>query len=99
MEITIFTLFPEMFSGPLNTSILQKAQEKGLLDFKLVDFRKYSTSKHNNVDDYPFGGGAGMVLMPEPIFLAVEDTLGDPSLPWQDNINEPSGTDFYTGYG
>lgn len=79
MEITIFSIFPEMFTGPLNTSILQKAQEKGLISFQLVNFRDYSTSKHNNVDDYPFGGGAGMVLMPEPIFLAVEDTIGQPS--------------------
>ncbi len=79
MEITIFTIFPEMFTGPLHTSILQKAQDKGLISFNLVDFREYSQSKHKNVDDYPFGGGAGMVIMPEPVYLAVEDTIGDPA--------------------
>ena len=79
MEITIFTIFPEMFEGPLTTSILKKAQEKGLIRFKTVDFRAFSRSKHHSVDDYPFGGGAGMVLMPEPIYLALEDSLGDPA--------------------
>lgn len=77
MEINIFTIFPEMFLSPLNASILKKAQEKGILKFNFIDFRRYSPSKHKNVDDSPFGGGAGLVLMPEPIFLAVDDNLGD----------------------
>lgn len=72
MEIYIFTLFPEMFAGPLENSILKKAQDKGLLHFHLINFREYSTSKHKNVDDSPFGGGAGMVLKPEPIYYALE---------------------------
>jgi tRNA (guanine37-N1)-methyltransferase len=80
MEINIFTIFPEMFLSPLNTSILKRAQDKGLLKFNFIDFRRYSPSKHKNVDDSPFGGGAGMVLRPEPIFLAVEDNLGDPAI-------------------
>lgn len=78
MEITIFTIFPEMFQGPLHTSILKRAQENGLISTKIVDFRPYSPSKHKNVDDSPFGGGAGMVLKPEPIYNAVEANLGIP---------------------
>ncbi|HPZ70736.1 MAG TPA: tRNA (guanosine(37)-N1)-methyltransferase TrmD [Peptococcaceae bacterium] len=77
MEIRIFTIFPEMFNGPLNTSILKRAQEKDLVQFKLIDFRAYAPSKHQNVDDTPFGGGAGMVLKPEPVYYAVETELGD----------------------
>lgn len=76
MEITIFTIFPDMFKGPLNTSILKKAQEKKLVSFNIVDFRYYSPTKHKNVDDSPFGGGAGMLLKPEPIYNAVEDNIG-----------------------
>lgn len=95
MEITIFTIFPEMFEGPLHTSILKKAQEKGLISFRLVDFRPYSASKHKNVDDYPFGGGAGMVLRPEPVFLAVEDILGEPSeYPGKILLMSPQGRPF-----
>ncbi|MDD4665642.1 MAG: tRNA (guanosine(37)-N1)-methyltransferase TrmD [Clostridia bacterium] len=77
MEIHIFTIFPEMFRGPINTSILKRAQEQQLITFNLIDFRSYSPSKHQNVDDSPFGGGAGMVLKPEPIYSAVESVLGN----------------------
>lgn len=95
MEISIFTIFPEMFEGPLHTSILKKAQDKKLINFKLVDFRPYSPSKHKNVDDSPFGGGAGMVLSPEPIFLAVEDTLGVPAqYPGKILLMSPQGQPF-----
>jgi tRNA (guanine37-N1)-methyltransferase len=76
MDINIFTIFPEMFEGPLNTSILKRAREKKYININLVDFRKYSPTKHSNVDDSPFGGGAGMVLKPEPLYYAVEDVLG-----------------------
>lgn len=72
MEIYVLTLFPEMFAGPLETSILKKAQKKGLLHFQFINYRDYSTSKHKNVDDSPFGGGVGMVLKPEPIYDALE---------------------------
>jgi len=95
MEISIFTIFPEMFEGPLHTSILKKAQDKQLISFKLVDFRSYSPSKHKNVDDSPFGGGAGMVLKPEPIFLAVEDVVGDPAqYPGKILLMSPQGQPF-----
>lgn len=75
LTIDILTLFPEMFTGVLNSSILGKAQEKGLVQFNLVNFRQFATDKHHQVDDYPYGGGSGMVLKPEPIFLAAEHCL------------------------
>jgi len=75
MKMDVLTLFPEMFAGVFGSSILGKAQEKGLVQLNAVNFRRYSTNKHNTVDDYPFGGGGGMVLKPEPIFAAVEDLL------------------------
>lgn len=77
MQIHIFTIFPDMFNGPLNTSILKRAQEQQAVTFNLVDYRQFSPSKHKNVDDTPFGGGVGMVLKPEPIYYAVETVLGD----------------------
>ncbi|MCS6990392.1 MAG: tRNA (guanosine(37)-N1)-methyltransferase TrmD [Chitinophagales bacterium] len=67
MRIDIITLFPEMFDGPFKHSILRRAQEKGLLEIHLVQLRDYATDRHRTVDDYPYGGGAGMVLMPEPL--------------------------------
>ncbi|PGT86644.1 MULTISPECIES: tRNA (guanosine(37)-N1)-methyltransferase TrmD [Bacillaceae] len=73
MKIDFLTLFPEMFHGVLNESILKKAQEKEAVQFNVINFRQYSSNKHQNVDDYPYGGGAGMVLTPQPIFDAVED--------------------------
>lgn len=72
MRIDILTLFPEMFAGVLNSSILKKAQEKKAVTFNVINFRDFSEDKHKKVDDYPYGGGAGMVLMPQPIFSAVE---------------------------
>ncbi|GIO21946.1 tRNA (guanosine(37)-N1)-methyltransferase TrmD [Oceanobacillus sp. J11TS1] len=72
MHIDILTLFPEMFHGVMESSILNKAVEKQQFSYQLVDFRHYSTHKHKKVDDYPYGGGAGMVLTPQPIFDAVE---------------------------
>ncbi|HDX9576976.1 TPA: tRNA (guanosine(37)-N1)-methyltransferase TrmD [Bacillus pseudomycoides] len=73
MKIDILTLFPEMFTGVFGSSILKKAQEKEVVQLRVVNFRDYSTNKHNSVDDYPYGGGAGMVLTPQPIFDAVEE--------------------------
>ena len=75
MEIKIFSLFPEMFEGPLGSSLIGKAQEKDILHIDVINFREYSTNKHKSVDDYPFGGGAGMVLQPEPIVSALRDNL------------------------
>ncbi|MFT8871385.1 MAG: tRNA (guanosine(37)-N1)-methyltransferase TrmD [Sporolactobacillus sp.] len=72
MKIDILSLFPAMFSGVLGESIIGKAREAGKVDFTLTDFRAYTDNKHGKVDDYPFGGGAGMVLMPQPLFDAID---------------------------
>ncbi|BBN98639.1 tRNA (guanosine(37)-N1)-methyltransferase TrmD [Sporolactobacillus terrae] len=72
MKIDILSLFPEMFDGVLQSSIIGKAAEKGAVSFRVTNFRDFTTNKHNKVDDYPFGGGAGMVLMPQPLFDAVD---------------------------
>jgi tRNA (guanine37-N1)-methyltransferase len=72
MHIDIFTLFPGMFQGPFDESILKRAQERGLLSIGLHNIRDATTDKHHIVDDYPYGGGAGMVMKPEPIFTSVE---------------------------
>jgi tRNA (guanine37-N1)-methyltransferase len=72
LHFDIFTLFPGMFEGPLTESILKRARERGLLSIALHNIRDATTDKHHIVDDYPYGGGAGMVMKPEPIFAAVE---------------------------
>jgi len=70
MKIDVLTLFPEMFV-PVKTSMLGKAEEKGILEIRLTDIRDFSSNKHKKTDDYPFGGGGGMVMMPDPIFGAL----------------------------
>ncbi|MDA8233232.1 MAG: tRNA (guanosine(37)-N1)-methyltransferase TrmD [Clostridia bacterium] len=75
MRIDVLTLFPGMFHGPLTESIIKRAREKGLLEVNTVNIRDYTTDKHHIADDYPFGGGAGMVMKPEPIFRAVDDLI------------------------
>lgn len=72
MKIHVLSLFPDMFSGVFGASILKKAQEKQAVELAVSDIREYSENKHKQVDDYPYGGGAGMVLKPEPMFNAVE---------------------------
>ena len=72
MRIDIVTIFPEFFDSPLRESIVRRAREKGLLDIRVHDLRDYTTDRHRVTDDYPYGGGAGMVMKPEPIFAAVE---------------------------
>jgi tRNA (guanine37-N1)-methyltransferase len=72
MHFDIFTLFPDMFQGPFSESILKRAQERGLLSIALHNIREATSDKHHVVDDYPYGGGSGMVMKPEPIFTAVE---------------------------
>ena len=71
MKIDVLTLFPEMFT-PLNDSILGKAQEKNLLEINVINIRDFSADKHKKCDDYPFGGGAGMVMMAQPICAAFD---------------------------
>lgn len=73
-NFTILTLFPQMFDSPLSYSILKRAQDKGLLSVRPVDLRNYATGKHRVTDDSPYGGGQGMVMKPEPMVAAIEDT-------------------------
>ena len=72
MKINILTLFPEMFTAVTESSILGRAGEKGILDINLINIRDFSTDKHNKADDYPFGGGSGMVMLPQPVFDALK---------------------------
>ncbi len=72
MRIDVLTLFPSMFEAPFSFGIFKRAVENGLVEMNLVDIRDYAHDKHRTTDDYPYGGGAGMVLKPEPIFEAVD---------------------------
>ena len=85
MRVFIVTAFPQLLSSPLNESILKRAKEKKLVEIKMVDLRDFTEDKHKQVDDYPYGGGPGMILKPEPFFKAVEhikssENLTDPSV-------------------
>ena len=75
MEIDVLTIFPGMFSGVMSESILGRAQSKGILTVRVHDIRDFALGKHRVVDDYPFGGGPGMVMKPEPIAAAIERAL------------------------
>ena len=77
MKITILTIFPEMFESVLNSSILGRAREQGLVEVECVDIRTFSDRKHKNTDDYPFGGGAGMVMLAQPIMDAMKHVTGE----------------------
>ncbi|WP_457653903.1 tRNA (guanosine(37)-N1)-methyltransferase TrmD [Rhodocaloribacter sp.] len=77
MRIDIVTALPEIVAGPLEHSILRRARQKGLVDLRVHDLRRYATDKHRTLDDYPYGGGAGMVLKPEPIFACIEALKAD----------------------
>lgn len=77
MKIDVLTLFPAMFAGPLDESIIKRARESGLLDVRIHNLRDYAHDRHKTVDDRPFGGGPGMLLKPEPIFEAVEALRGE----------------------
>ena len=77
MKFDILTLFPEIFPGVLESSILGRAVDKELLSFNYINIRDYSKDKHKRVDDYPYGGGLGMIMQPQPIFDAYSDTIKD----------------------
>ncbi len=77
MRIDVLTLFPAMFEGPLTESILQRAREQGVLDIRLHDLRTFGIGKYRQVDDRPYGGGAGMLMMCEPIVKAIEEISGE----------------------
>lgn len=78
MRFDVFTLLPEVFHPYLQTSILDKAAERGLIDVQVHDIRAYTHDKHHTTDDTPYGGGGGMVMKPEPVFEALESVLGTP---------------------
>ena len=78
MRCDILTLFPDMVAPVLGQSILKRAQEKGLLQVQVRNLRDYTLDRHRVADDVPYGGGGGMVMKPEPIYLAVEAVLGHP---------------------
>lgn len=72
MQFHVVTGFPNLFTGPLTESIIKRARERGLAEIHLHDLRDFATDKHRSIDDYPYGGGPGMILKPEPIFACVE---------------------------
>src|SRR3954467_192215 len=72
LRINVVTIFPDFFTGPIGLSILGRARETGLVDYHVIDLRDFTHDRHRTVDDYPYGGGAGMVMKPDPFFEAVE---------------------------
>ncbi|MGO4370625.1 tRNA (guanosine(37)-N1)-methyltransferase TrmD [Paenibacillus sp. 2TAB19] len=94
MKIDVLTLFPEMFEGVFGASILGKAKDKGIVSLQAINFRDYSNNKHNTVDDYPYGGGGGMVLKAEPVFAAVEDLKLAPNVKPRVILMCPQGETF-----
>ena len=91
----ILTLFPEMVMDGLNTSIIGRAIEAGLLEINAVNIRDYSTNNHMKVDDYPYGGGAGLVMQPEPVYRAYEDLTKDMKKKPRVVYLTPQGTTFH----
>lgn len=77
MHFDILTIFPRMFDGPFGESIIKRALDRGLVTIDIHNIRDYAVDKHHVTDDYPYGGGAGMVMKPEPIFAAVESVISD----------------------
>lgn len=95
MKIDVLTLFPTMFEGPLSESIIGKAIESGRVSITCTNFRDYSENKHNSVDDYPFGGGAGMLLRAQPIVDALTDIeVQSPETKKRIVLLDPSGKTF-----
>ncbi|MDB1680038.1 MULTISPECIES: tRNA (guanosine(37)-N1)-methyltransferase TrmD [Enterococcus] len=95
MKIDVLTLFPRMFEGPMGESIIGKAVNKGLLDINISNFRDYSDNKHQTVDDYPYGGGAGMLLKVQPIYdniKAIEEAA--PETKKKVILLDPAGKQF-----
>jgi tRNA (guanine37-N1)-methyltransferase len=79
MQFEVFTLLPEVFPPYLQSSILQRARQRGLIDVRIHNIRDYTHDRHHTTDDTPYGGGGGMVMKPEPVFEAVEAVLGTPT--------------------
>ena len=94
MRFDILTLFPGVFRGFLDESIMRLAREKGILEVHLWDIRDYTTDKHRKVDDRPYGGGPGMVMMPQPVFAAVEAADAAAKPPARKFLLTPQGRTF-----
>lgn len=96
MKIDVLTLFPGWFDRPLGESILARAQERGLLALRAINFRDYATGRHATVDDTPYGGGGGMVLKPEPLAAAIDAVAGPPGAPARAHVilTSPQGPTF-----
>jgi len=80
LGIDVITVFPEMFVGPFDHSLIRRARDAGLVDIRVHDLRSWAHDRHRTTDDYAYGGGGGMVMKPEPLFEAVEDLLGIPPI-------------------
>jgi tRNA (guanine37-N1)-methyltransferase len=93
MRIDVLTIFPQLFESPLQVSMMDRAREKGLVDIVIHNFRDYSSDKHQKVDDYPYGGGAGMVLRPEPIAAALR-SIAETVDPGKIILLSPQGRQF-----
>ena len=94
MQIDILSLFPEMFAGPLHESMIGNAIENDVINVDVTNFRDFTTDKHNHVDDYPYGGGAGMLLQPQPIFDALTSVQEKPPAPGRVILLDPAGVQF-----
>jgi len=103
MEIHVFTALPQILEAPLSASLLGRARERGLVDLAVHDLRDHTTDRHRSVDDSPFGGGAGMVLSPEPVFRAVEAVRPPRPLylldPGGRRFDQPMAAELATGPG
>lgn len=100
MRYHVLTLFPEMIENGMSESIIGRARQKGLIELNIVNIRDFSTNKHNRVDDYPYGGGAGMVMEAEPVYLAYESVVsGDKASAYsgEDNRSVSSESDRISG--
>jgi tRNA (guanine37-N1)-methyltransferase len=94
VRVDVLTIFPEMLRSPLEHSILKRARDAGLLDVRCRDLREFTTDKHRQVDDCPYGGGPGMVMKPEPLFRAVEALAAEPPPPDRVLLFTPLGRRF-----
>lgn len=97
MRIDILTLFPEMFKGPFDASIVKRAREKDLIQLEFINIRDFSQNKHRTVDDTPYGGGAGMVISPEPVFEALDFLKQSAGVPGRVLLMCPAGRPFDQG--
>jgi len=94
MRIDIITLFPSMFRGPFDESIIKRARKKGILEINFHNLRDFTDDRHRTVDDLPYGGGAGMVMKPEPLFRAVEKVKEEKRFSWKVILLSPQGQPF-----